>query len=392
MPARDANRGRGGGRGRAGKGPSSAGARQAKAGASTTTSTTSTHGGSSGGAQARGGESSGGRASSRTTRTAQPSRTSGAASASSGRAGAGGASSPRSGGGASRGARGTTASPSSEATGSARSAAGVSSGIAGGDIASGGMATTGTTAPSTPRAADIGAGPFGGGSTGEAPRTSDRQRDLEPIRESRGTPSASAISSGASQVGAQAAALTGTQASAGVAGRPQPSRGLSSWLAGAENPLAMMRRIQEDLDTVFRAFGVPRFGAAIVPPRNLEELLERAPTLSQTAKWSPQIEVFERDGDLVVHADLPGVKREDVEVSVGDDVLTIRGERRQENRETQGGYRRTERGYGTFFRQIPLPDGVDPTEIEAAYEDGVLEVIIPSPRDVQRGRRRVDIR
>jgi HSP20 family protein len=250
------------------------------------------------------------------------------------------------------------------------------------------MATVGTAPPSAPRAADVDAGLFGGGSTRETPQTSDRQRDLESIRETRGTPSASATSSGAAQIGAQAGAQTG----AGVAGRPQPSRGLSSWLAGAENPLAMMRRIQEDLDTVFRAFGVPRFGAAIVPPRNLEELLERAPTLSQTAKWSPQIEVFERDGDLVVHADLPGVKREDVEVSVGDDVLTIRGERRQENRETQGGYRRTERGYGTFFRQIPLPDGVDPTEIEAAYEDGVLEVIIPSPRDVQRGRRRVDIR
>jgi HSP20 family protein len=154
----------------------------------------------------------------------------------------------------------------------------------------------------------------------------------------------------------------------------------------------MMRRMQADLDRVFRAFGVPRLGAALAPPRELEELLATSPALSQTAQWSPQVEVFEREGNLIVHADLPGVRRDDVEVAVDDDVLTIRGERRQQHREAQGGYRRTERSYGTFFRQIPLPDGVDPTEIQAAYQDGVLEVIIPSPRDQQRGGRRIDIR
>jgi HSP20 family protein len=390
MPARDANRGRGGGRKRAGNKPGSAVGRQASAGASSTSSKSATRGGSSGTAGSRGSESAGGRASSRTTRNAQPSRTANDASASSGRPGSAGVSSARGGasggassgapGAASGGARGPVPQSVNAASGAARSAAGVSSGIAGGDVASGGIATTTSAASTAPRASDIDAALFGGAATSGAPRTSDQQRDLEPVRESRPTPSA------------PASAPAGTQAGARATGRPQATRGLSSWLAGAENPLAMMRRMQEDLDTVFRAFGVPRLGAALVPPRDLEELLVRAPALSQTAQWSPQIEVFERDGDLVVHADLPGVRREDVEVSVGDDVLTIRGERRQENRETQGGYRRTERSYGTFFRQIPLPDGVDPTEIEAAYEDGVLEVIIPSPRDVQRARRRVDIR
>jgi HSP20 family protein len=86
------------------------------------------------------------------------------------------------------------------------------------------------------------------------------------------------------------------------------------------------------------------------------------------------------------------VKRDDVEVNVENDVLTIRGRRRHEHRETEGDYRRTERSYGTFFRQIPLPDGVEADQIEASYEDGVLEVTIPSPRDQQRGRRRIDIR
>lgn len=154
----------------------------------------------------------------------------------------------------------------------------------------------------------------------------------------------------------------------------------------------MMRRMEEDLGRVFRAFGIPRLGAAFTPPRELEEMLARTPALSQAAQWSPQIEVFERDGNLVVYADLPGVRRDDVEVNVDGDVLTIRGERRQEHRETEGGYRRTERSYGTFFRQIPLPDGVDPDDVRASYENGVLEVVVPSPRPDQQRRRRIEVR
>jgi HSP20 family protein len=86
------------------------------------------------------------------------------------------------------------------------------------------------------------------------------------------------------------------------------------------------------------------------------------------------------------------VKREDVEVNVDDDVLTIRGERRHEHRETERGYRRTERSYGTFFRQIPLPTGVDPNRVQASFQDGVLEVVVPAPRAEQQRRKRIEIR
>lgn len=389
MPARNANRGRGGGRGKAGNRPSSSGGGEANARAAST----SQRGGSGGSATARGGESGGGRATSGTARDTQTSRTASGANASSGRAGGGAASSGRTGGvasggrGAERGAatpsssglRGTATQSSNAGTRGARRAAGVSSGIGGGDAAFAGIATSGGASQSVPRAADVDAALFGGGPAAETPRTSERQRDLESVRETRETRAAPAPTTG------------GTPAGTGVAGRPQTGRGLPAWLAGAENPFAMMRRMQEDLETVFRAIGIPRFAAHLTPPRELEELLARTPALGQTAQWSPQIEVFEREGNLVVHADLPGVKRDDVEVNVNDDVLTIRGQRRQENREAEGGYRRTERSYGTFFRQILLPGGVDPTEIEAAYENGVLEVVVPSPRS-QQTRRRVDIR
>jgi HSP20 family protein len=184
----------------------------------------------------------------------------------------------------------------------------------------------------------------------------------------------------------------GGRAAGRAAGRPQPGQGLSTWLTGIDNPFAMMRRMEEDLDRVFRAFGIPRLSPVLAPPRELEDLLARAPALSQAGQWSPQIEVSEREGNLVVRADLPGVKREDVEVNVDNDVLTIRGERRQEHRETEGGYRRTERSYGTFFRQLPLPEGVDRDQVQATYQDGVLEVIVPAPRDRQPTRRRIEIR
>jgi HSP20 family protein len=255
----------------------------------------------------------------------------------------------------------------------------VSTGIAGGDVAPGSIAaTTAPTSASAPRASDVDAALFGSSTTPEASRASERQRDLEPIRETADTRAASP------------ATARGAKAGASVTGRAPTGQVLSAWLAGVDNPVAVMRRMQEELDSVFRAFGIPRFAAALSAPRDLDELLARTPT-RQTAPWSPQIEVFERDGNLIVHADLPGVKRDDVEVNVDNDVLTIRGQRRQENREAEGGYRRTERSYGSFFRQIPLPDGVDPTEIEAAYEDGVLQVIVPAPR-AQQSRRRVEIR
>jgi HSP20 family protein len=255
----------------------------------------------------------------------------------------------------------------------------VSSGM---DLESGGIVAATSIGSEAPRAGDVDAGLFGAPApTGGGTASSEREREIESTRESRAasdfTPSSS-TSSG--------------QSGGRVSGRGRATPGFASWFAGAENPLVMMRRMQDDLDRVFRAFGVPRLGAVLAPVRELEEELSRSPAVGQGGQWSPQIEVFERDGNLVVHADLPAVRRDDVEVDVDNDVLTIRGQRRHEHHDTEGGYRRTERSYGTFFRQIPLPEGVDPTEIEAAYQDGVLEVIIPTPRDPERSRRRIDIR
>ncbi|MFN2567022.1 MAG: Hsp20 family protein [Gemmatimonadaceae bacterium] len=267
--------------------------------------------------------------------------------------------------------------------------------MSGASTATSGAGGTSASSPtaSRPTAGDVDRGTgtlgvrsgAGDASTSGSEGTSERQLDLESVRGDRPAGATGQVRG----VGAQTTG--GARAGSAVAGRGQGARGPSPWLAGAENPFAMMRRMQDDLDRVFRTFGIPRL-ATLAPARELEELFARSPALTQAAEWSPQVEVLERGDSLVVRADLPGVKRDDVEVNVENDVLTIRGERRQERSETEGGYRRSERSYGTFFRQIPLPEDVEPSQIEASYEDGVLEVRIPSARDQQRSRRRIEIR
>ena len=91
----------------------------------------------------------------------------------------------------------------------------------------------------------------------------------------------------------------------------------------------------------------------------------------------PRIEVEQRGGDLVVRADLPGLKAEDINISVDRGMLTISGERQQENREEQEGFIRSEVSYGTFYRTIPLPEGADENRVAATFRDGVLEITIP---------------
>jgi HSP20 family protein len=96
--------------------------------------------------------------------------------------------------------------------------------------------------------------------------------------------------------------------------------------------------------------------------------------------WSPQIEVFERDGKLVVRADLPGMSKDDVHIEARDHTLILEGERRDERKENRDGVLVTERSYGKFYRIVPLPEGVNPEEAKACFKDGVLEVTMEAPK------------
>ena len=106
-------------------------------------------------------------------------------------------------------------------------------------------------------------------------------------------------------------------------------------------------------------------------------------------RWLPAMDLSETGDSYVLHADLPGMTEDDVQIELEDNVLTISGERRLEESKSQGGYLRTERARGSFARSLTLPAGVDPERIEAEFHDGVLELQIPKPE--QRKPRRISI-
>ncbi len=107
----------------------------------------------------------------------------------------------------------------------------------------------------------------------------------------------------------------------------------------------------------------------------------------QLTEWAPAIDVITKDGDLVIRAELPGVKQEDVDIALHNNVLTISGERKVEQEEERGGYHVRERRYGSFSRSLSLPEGVDESKINARYESGVLEVTVEGAAAVHEPKR-----
>jgi len=124
-----------------------------------------------------------------------------------------------------------------------------------------------------------------------------------------------------------------------------------------DNPFTLMRRMSEEMDRTFgQFFGQKRGG---------------------TGGWYPEIEVTERDGQLHIQTDLPGLRPEDVKVEITGDALTISGERKSEQEHRIGRAYRSERRYGEFYREIALPEGVSADQAKAQFHDGVLEITVP---------------
>jgi HSP20 family protein len=143
----------------------------------------------------------------------------------------------------------------------------------------------------------------------------------------------------------------------------RPTRGLIPW-----SPFRELEEMERRFDEVFgRSF----------PP----SIWRRLP-MEQMA-WAPAVDVFEKGDKLVVKAEVPGMKEDDIHVSVEGDMLTIRGEKKTESEVKDEDYYRCERSYGSFFRSVALPSTVDASKIEADYEDGVLEVTLPKKPEVK---------
>lgn len=153
------------------------------------------------------------------------------------------------------------------------------------------------------------------------------------------------------------------------------------------SPFSFMRRFSEEMDRLFDDFAFggsslvrPGFGRGLFAPgfgREFEHL----------SGWTPQTEVFQRGNELVVRADLPGLTKDQVNVELEEDQIIIQGERRDERETNEQGFYQTERSYGSFYRAIPLPEGIDGEQAKANFNNGVLEITMPMPERRSRGRR-----
>ena len=181
----------------------------------------------------------------------------------------------------------------------------------------------------------------------------------------------------------------------GRQGRDLSGRGssMSPYYGGGfgSGPFSIMRRISDEMDRLFENFGMGRGLFQAEPGQGGQwdagSYGEGAPSM-----WSPHVEVCERNGKLLVEADLPGMKRDDIHVRVEDDEVIIQGERRQGQTSNQGGYYRSERSYGSFYRTIPLPEGTNAESANATFKDGVLEITLPAPKIEERRARPIQIR
>jgi HSP20 family protein len=129
--------------------------------------------------------------------------------------------------------------------------------------------------------------------------------------------------------------------------------------------------------------------------RDFESLFDRSffkPWFTETepALWVPTVEVFEKGNEFVVRAEVPGMKKEEITLEITENELVMSGERKKETEEKKEGFYRSERTYGSFYRAIPLPEGVSIDRAAAAVRDGVLEVKMPIVHQEAR-RRRLEI-
>jgi HSP20 family protein len=141
------------------------------------------------------------------------------------------------------------------------------------------------------------------------------------------------------------------------------------------SPITLMRRFTEDIDRAFGLSGQLGFNRG---------------DFEQELTWTPAVEVTQSGNNLVIKADLPGVNENDVKLEAIEGGLVIQGERRREESREEGGWHRTERVYGHFYRLIPLPEEAKIEDVKANFRNGVLEVTVPVP-ELQKKHRQIPI-
>lgn len=135
--------------------------------------------------------------------------------------------------------------------------------------------------------------------------------------------------------------------------------------------------------------------------RRFEEFFRRPFSMMGFPWWSgleaaegeiaPSVDIYEEGGDVVVKSELPGMKKEDIEVNLTEDSITISGEKKKEEKVEKKGYSRLERSYGSFTRSFGLPSEVRTEDAKAKFKDGILEIRIPKTEEAKRKARKVSI-
>lgn len=122
----------------------------------------------------------------------------------------------------------------------------------------------------------------------------------------------------------------------------------------------LFQRLSRELDDMFNSFGIER---------NFAEPVKSV--------WTPEVEMFTKNNELIVRVDVPGLKKEDISIELTEESLVLKGERKFEKEEKKEGFYRAERSYGSFYRALPLPEGVKIENAKAVVHDGVLEITVP---------------
>ena len=148
------------------------------------------------------------------------------------------------------------------------------------------------------------------------------------------------------------------------------------------SPFQFMRRMTQEMDRLFdRVFDDFTSGRS----GGLRDYAS-TPAFGDIV-WAPRIEALQKGSEFIVRAELPGLKKDDVKVNVTDDSIVIEGQRHKETKDEREGFYHSERSYGSFYREIPLPEGTITDDAQASFKDGVLEVKLHAPpREVSRGR------
>jgi HSP20 family protein len=161
-----------------------------------------------------------------------------------------------------------------------------------------------------------------------------------------------------------------------------------------EQPIAVRERERPGLpmfwpDDIDRFFSRAMRGFDLWPWRGFGRL---RPMISRQEGWLPDMDILEQEGKLVVRMDLPGLKREDIDVAIEGDMLVASGQRTEEKETKEEDYYCVERSSGSFRRAVRLPEGAKADEIEAACKDGVLEVKIPRLAAPEPKKLKVDVK